>query len=119
MEDKTIQCRECNRSFVWTIGEQEFFQQKGFSNAPTRCPDCRKARRTPKQFSPQTHAIRCASCGKEDQVPFEPRDPSAILCAECFDKKRKEEKEKKEPDIKNKEVQANKAETPPKDIKKI
>lgn len=42
--DKTLKCRDCGMDFVFTAGEQEFFQQKGFSE-PTRCPACRAARK--------------------------------------------------------------------------
>ena len=43
--DKTITCRDCGQSFVFTAGEQEFYAQKGFTNEPTRCPSCRQARK--------------------------------------------------------------------------
>ena len=44
MQDQTINCKDCPNTFVWTAGDQEFYQSKGF-NAPTRCKDCRvKAR---------------------------------------------------------------------------
>ena len=43
--DKVLTCRDCGTEFVFTAGEQEFYQQKGFDNAPTRCPNCRRARK--------------------------------------------------------------------------
>ena len=42
-DDKTIQCVDCRTNFTFTAGEQEFFQTKGFTNEPKRCPDCRRA----------------------------------------------------------------------------
>lgn len=42
--DKTLACRDCGTEFVFTVGEQEFFAQKGFSE-PNRCPACRAARK--------------------------------------------------------------------------
>ncbi|PRR83039.1 zinc-ribbon domain-containing protein [Clostridium vincentii] len=45
MEDKTIICKDCGQEFLFTIGEQEFFKEKGFENDPVRCPACRKARK--------------------------------------------------------------------------
>ncbi len=45
MEDKKLVCKDCGAEFVWTVGEQEFYQEKGFTNEPVRCPDCRKARK--------------------------------------------------------------------------
>lgn len=32
--------------------------------------------------------IKCAECGKEDEVPFKPREGTAVLCKECFFKKK-------------------------------
>lgn len=43
MEDKTLTCKDCGKEFVFTKGEQEFYAEKGFTNEPTRCPECRKA----------------------------------------------------------------------------
>ncbi len=43
--DKTITCRDCGKQFTFTAGEQEFFESRGFS-APTRCADCRAARKS-------------------------------------------------------------------------
>ncbi len=43
--DKTMTCRDCGREFTFTAGEQAFYDQKGFTNAPTRCSDCRAARK--------------------------------------------------------------------------
>ncbi len=43
--DKTLTCRDCGMDFVFTAGEQEFYAQKGFTNEPTRCPSCRRARK--------------------------------------------------------------------------
>lgn len=43
-EDKEITCKDCGGSFIFTAGEQEFFQSKGFSE-PVRCKPCRDARK--------------------------------------------------------------------------
>ena len=42
-QDKSIQCLDCGSTFTFTSGEQEFFQSKGFTNEPKRCPSCRRA----------------------------------------------------------------------------
>ena len=42
-DEKTIQCIDCSTNFAFTSGEQEFFQSKGFTNEPKRCPECRRA----------------------------------------------------------------------------
>ncbi|SHE36763.1 zinc-ribbon domain-containing protein [Clostridium fallax] len=48
MEDKKITCKDCGKEFIFTVGEQEFFKEKGFENDSVRCPDCRRARKAQK-----------------------------------------------------------------------
>ena len=48
MADKTIVCKDCGSEFIFTEGEQAFYQEKGFTNDPVRCPECRKARKQQK-----------------------------------------------------------------------
>mgnify|MGYP001059145679 CR=1 FL=1 len=43
-KDETLKCKDCGAEFVFTAGEQQFYQEKGFSN-PVRCSECRKARK--------------------------------------------------------------------------
>ncbi len=84
-EDLTLQCADCGCDFVFTSGEQEFYSQRGFSNQPKRCNECRNKR---KQFNkkPQKRLYDavCSSCGCETQVPFRPMEGKRIFCRECF-----------------------------------
>jgi hypothetical protein len=43
--DRQLTCADCNREFTWTAGEQEFFREKGFTNPPKRCKECRQAKK--------------------------------------------------------------------------
>lgn len=87
-QDKTLVCRDCGKEFVWTASEQEFYQSKGFQNAPVRCPEDRAAKkarmdgggRGPRQM----FEITCSVCGKKDMVPFQPRGDRPVLCSEHF-----------------------------------
>lgn len=45
-EDKILKCKDCGEQFTFTVGEQDFYAQKGFENDPVRCAPCRKARKT-------------------------------------------------------------------------
>ena len=45
MSDKKLKCKDCDCEFTFTVGEQEFYKEKGFENEPTRCPACRKAKK--------------------------------------------------------------------------
>ena len=44
-QDETLICEECGKEFVFTVGEQEFYAEKGLTNKPKRCQDCRKAKK--------------------------------------------------------------------------
>ena len=35
--DKTLACRNCEAEFVFTAGEQEFYEQHGLAHEPSRC----------------------------------------------------------------------------------
>lgn len=59
MADKTMVCKDCGKEFVFTEGEQQFYQEKGFTNEPTRCPDCRKAKKAQRNnFSRKPYSNR-------------------------------------------------------------
>lgn len=89
-QDQTLTCRDCGNSFTWTASEQEFYSQKGFQNAPVRCPDCRKAKKQRMGDhrggggERQSFEITCANCGRKDTVPFQPRGDRPVLCRDCF-----------------------------------
>jgi len=90
-EDKTLTCADCGASFTFSAAEQEFFQSKGYTNEPKRCPTCRQARKTERYGSSggrarQMYPAICAECGKETMVPFEPREGRPVYCSECFAK---------------------------------
>jgi CxxC-x17-CxxC domain-containing protein len=88
--DKTLVCRECGSSFVFTAGEQGFYQEKGLMNEPQRCPGCRAAKRRERAgLAPrEMHPVVCASCGASTTVPFIPRNERPVYCSPCYDKVR-------------------------------
>lgn len=48
--DKIITCRDCGVDFVFSEGEQAFFAEKGFTNEPVRCSDCRRAKKAQRAY---------------------------------------------------------------------
>lgn len=44
LRDRVLYCCDCGMSFVFTSGEQAYYQSKQLS-VPKRCPECRKKRR--------------------------------------------------------------------------
>lgn len=89
-EDKTLVCKECGKEFVFTAGEQDFYEEKGFTNEPQRCKSCRDARRNNRGTREMFDAV-CASCGKPCKVPFQPKEDRPVYCSECFAKMKEEQ----------------------------
>ena len=101
-QDRELACRDCGGAFIFTAGEQEFYQSKGLQNDPVRCPSCRATRklmrpedreetphygvavswggRTPRQL----HVATCAQCGFATEVPFVPRGDRPVYCSNCY-----------------------------------
>ena len=91
-QDKDLQCADCGGTFAFTSEEQEFFASKGYTNEPKRCPACRQARKSERYGSSygarrQMFPAVCAECGKDTEVPFEPRGGRSVYCKECFTKR--------------------------------
>ena len=114
--DKPLMCRECSQEFTFTAGEQEFFAQKGFTNEPGRCPECRSARKARMGSSGggmaydsdrgyggdsyggggggyargprEMFSTICSECGQTAQVPFQPRTDKPVYCSSCFERVR-------------------------------
>lgn len=88
--DKTLQCRDCGNDFIFTAGEQEFYDQKGLLNQPSRCSSCRQLRRAAagsgrhSQNAPkEMHTFFCPKCETKIQVPFLPGNGRPIQCPLC------------------------------------
>lgn len=93
IEDKTLKCKECGNDFVFTAGEQEFYEAKGFVNEPQRCKECRDARKQASRANREMHTTTCAACGGEATVPFKPRDDRPVYCSDCFAKSQEQDQE--------------------------
>ncbi len=87
-EDRYLTCRDCGEEFVFSAAEQEFFQEKGFVNQPSRCLKCRANRRQRQNQQASEnrtmYTVICAQCGQETEVPFNPRGDRPVYCRDCF-----------------------------------
>jgi len=110
--DRTLTCADCGQEFVFTASEQQFYQERGFSD-PRRCRSCRAARkasmgsgdsmgggggggysaggggggfreRRPREMFEAT----CSNCGKTAMVPFRPTSGKPVYCDDCFSRRR-------------------------------
>ncbi len=86
LEDKLLMCKDCGEKFVWTTGEQKFFLDKGLQNIPKRCKVCTALYKNKLREKHPVFWIKCKSCKKKAEVPFEPKTED-ILCESCFNKK--------------------------------
>jgi len=95
-QDKSLQCSDCGQEFTFTAGEQEFYSSRGLLNEPRRCPECRQSRKAERRGNRgygygsqrQMFPAICAECGKDTEVPFEPRDGRPVYCSDCYSKVR-------------------------------
>ena len=98
-EDKSIQCSDCGATFTFSAEEQELFASRGYTNDPKRCPSCRQARKAQRygdgssSYGNDGYSRRremfpvvCAKCGKDTQVPFQPRGDRPVYCSDCYNK---------------------------------
>ena len=93
-QDRSITCVDCGEPFVWTVGEQVFFHDKGLKNEPKRCKPCKQAKndRLAAISSAQVSgvkqrievAVTCALCGEQTTVPFYPSQGRPVYCRSCF-----------------------------------
>lgn len=101
MADKSITCKDCGATFIFTESEQAFFAEKGYTNDPTRCPSCRAARKQSRgndgdrgyQYNNRNDremfTAVCATCGKTTTVPFKPSQDKPVYCRDCFKPRRR------------------------------
>jgi len=95
LSDKDVICGDCGSTFTFTVGEQEFFATRGFTNLPKRCLSCRSSRRSQRgpsdgrgsfNTSREMFEVECAECGTTTTVPFQPRGIKPVYCQPCFAK---------------------------------
>ncbi|OGO52032.1 MAG: zinc-binding protein [Chloroflexi bacterium RBG_16_68_14] len=90
-QDKNLTCQDCSQSFTFSADDQAFHAERGYTD-PKRCPSCRRTRRGERgdmgggygSYSREMHPATCAQCGKQTQVPFEPRGGRPVYCSDCF-----------------------------------
>jgi len=116
--DRSLTCADCGQEFVFSASEQQFYQDRGFSD-PRRCANCRQVRKSQRnatggggggggygggyggydagggggggyrERAPRDmHDAVCSSCGKVAQVPFRPTSGKPVYCDDCFRSRR-------------------------------
>ena len=49
LEDRTIVCGDCSAEFTHSAEDQARYLERGFTNDPKRCRDCREKRKAQQQ----------------------------------------------------------------------
>jgi CxxC-x17-CxxC domain-containing protein len=92
-QDRALTCVDCSQSFTFSAEDQQYHADKGFTNEPKRCPSCRAAKRSQRNSGDSggygfrervMHPAVCAQCGKETEVPFQPRGDRPVYCSDCY-----------------------------------
>ena len=85
--DKVLYCKKCGQSFIFSAKEQAFYAERGFYKEPTTCGACRNTTgNTDTSEKRKFYTSYCAKCGKEIQLPFEPKPDRPNYCSDCFKK---------------------------------
>ena len=77
-KEKTIICKDCNKSFVLTVGEQKFYDGKGLSY-PIRCKECRELRKTKEPAKAKEPAKRTCDENLVSKKAMTPEEIEAVL----------------------------------------
>jgi CxxC-x17-CxxC domain-containing protein len=91
--DKPLNCLDCGQEFVFSRNEQAFYAERGFTNEPKRCKNCRDKRKTSRDGASggrdrQMVTVTCDSCGVSTEVPFTPVSGKPVYCRDCYNQRR-------------------------------
>jgi hypothetical protein len=73
--DKTLHCKQCDKDFIFSGGEQDFYASKAY-DLPHRCVDCRRARKAALRG-------RGRGRGRGDRGP-RPSPPAGAQPGQCY-----------------------------------
>ncbi len=88
-----MNCVECTGEFLFTRNEQAFYAERGFTNEPKRCKNCRDKRKTSGRDGAGSRdramvSVTCDGCSVATEVPFTPVSGKPVYCRECYGQRR-------------------------------
>ncbi len=92
--DKSLNCADCGQEFIFSRNEQAFYAERGFTNEPKRCKNCRDKRKVSRDGgngegrSRSMVSVTCDSCGIPTEVPFTPVSGKPVYCRDCYNSRR-------------------------------
>ncbi len=106
-EDKNIVCSDCGEEFVHSAEDQSRYAERGFTNEPKRCRNCRDKRKSQggggggggggrssggfrsSRPAGDSYEAVCAACGATTTVPFKPTQGRPVYCRDCYRSQRR------------------------------
>lgn len=92
VRDQQLECTKCGRTFTFTAAEAQSFLDRGLTNAPKKCPECRAKERARKEQKVRT-TVHCVTCNTAFEVPFQPATNTngqlirPLYCIEHFEQR--------------------------------
>lgn len=88
--DVNLECRDCGYTFLFTVGEQEFYRAKEFEGPPTRCKPCRAQKKASRDlqkhdsgnFGQMNYLMMDAYGNPVNMYPYQQR-PSNLRTKPC------------------------------------
>jgi len=80
--DQSINCRVCKKDFIFSVGEQQFYQGKGLSR-PGRCPPCSKSMKANIVFPTSIPVVNAKASNPAAAAVNGSEVPVVVVCREC------------------------------------
>ncbi len=80
-QDETLVCKDCGKEFIFTVGEQEFYAEKGFEHKPVRCRNCRDKKSMGATMSDRCSPAFVLSAGRKLKCLLSQRTTERFIAA--------------------------------------
>lgn len=112
LRDRQLLCRGCGKTFIFTVTEQQYFQDKELRNEPKNCPNCRLILRNWRRVQSGEPAqpiseINCAQCGALTKVPFVIKGHRPVYCTTCVAALRRRPTQAQPPSINDADIKVS------------
>jgi hypothetical protein len=78
LNDITLTCKECAKSFNFTVLQQEFHIKMGFNNTPARCKECKGGLKTMPCFQFASGSCASAHCKFSHDPGLKPKSVNSV-----------------------------------------
>ena len=83
-KDRKLICKTCQKDFIWSAKEQQYYEKKGFKKQPQKCSGCRE--KANKLRNSSMFYIHCGLCDNDAAMISPPPKDRVAICQECYEK---------------------------------